>query len=263
VTRGCIVQAGLGLALVAAVLAAPRGVPAQEVDPFSLDLERSAQLALARDDAAGAARKLRLACFGMLDLPPRLAACLVRLGVAESRAGEREAFLDTFERLDGVEQRFHVYAQAPLEYAEREEFETRVGEWIAPELLAGRPAFAVVAARRAFGEAEGLLGRGEAEAALARLEGVAAEIDEGRAWCLRGEAYAALDRCEPAASAFAACRPETSPRSAAAALGCLTGLGRVDEASRLAGSLPAPVREDRAVQKRLAELRRAGGSRGD
>lgn len=262
-TRGCIVQGGLGALAVIAALALPRGLPAQEVDPFSLDLERSAQLALARDDAAGAARKLRLACFGMLDVPPRLAACLVRLGIAESRAGEREAFLDTFERLDGVEQRFHVYAQAPLEDAEREEFETRVGEWIAPELLAGRPAFAVVAARRAFREAEELLARDEPAEALDRLEGVSAEFDDGRAWCLRGQAYAALDRCEPAASAFSACRPEARAASAAAALGCLTRLGRIEEASRLAGSLPAPVRGERAVQKRLTELRRAGGSGGD
>jgi len=251
-----------GSALLLAALLAP-GARADEPDAFSLDLERSAQLALARGDAAGAAKKLRLACFGMLDAPARLEACLVRLGIAQSRADDRAGFQETFERLDAVEQRIPSYAQAPLEYAEREEFETRVGEWIPPELLAGRPAFAVVSARRAFREAEALLDQNEAEKAIARLEGVPAEIDDGHAWCLRGEAYARLDRCAPAASAFAVCRPERAPRSAAAALECLTSLGRVAEARRLASRLPTEVREDRVVQRRLTELRKAadGGSK--
>lgn len=144
-TRLPVVRLAAVLLFVAAL---PGGaLRAAEPEPFYLDLERSAAVALERGDAAAAARKFRLACFGLLDEPTRLAACLVRLGVAQGRAGDRAGFEATFERLDAVEGRFEVYAAAPVEPALREEFERRLATWIAARTLAARPAFAPIAER--------------------------------------------------------------------------------------------------------------------
>lgn len=250
--------AALALALVAA---APAVVRAQEPDPFYLDLERSARAALVRGDAATAARRLRLACFGLLDAPDRLAGCLVRLGLAQARGGDREAFARTFERLDGLEERFGVYAASALENEERTEFEARLAEWIAPETLARRAAFAPVAWPRLVSSARAELDAGRPEAALVRLEGIPAAVEEGVAWCLRGEALARLARCPEALPAFAVCRPEREARFAAPALACLVEAGRTEDAGRLAAALPAGVRADRQVRRRLAEVESAGARR--
>lgn len=127
------------LASGATPLAAADGPAAPE--PFYVDLERSAEVALARGEAAAAARKLRLACFGLLDFPERLGACLVRLGVAQGRAGDRPGFEATFERLDALEGRFPVYLSLHLEPDVRRQFEERLKAWISAETLASRPAF--------------------------------------------------------------------------------------------------------------------------
>ncbi|GMU65497.1 MAG: hypothetical protein AMXMBFR36_17710 [Acidobacteriota bacterium] len=138
---------GVTATVVAALLALPAfGAerdrrPAPEPEPFYLDLERSAEVALTRGEAAVAARKLRLACFGMLDLPERLGACLVKLGVAQGDAGDRAGFEETFERLDALEGRFPVYSSLRLEPELRARFEERLKAWISVETLASRPAF--------------------------------------------------------------------------------------------------------------------------
>ncbi|MBP1642773.1 MAG: hypothetical protein H6Q03_1442 [Acidobacteria bacterium] len=245
-------NARAALAALALLAAAP--APAQEPDPFYLDLERSGQLALAHGDAPAAARKLRIACFGMLDRPERLAACLVRLAVAQARGEDRAGFLATFDRLDGVEERFRAYRAAPLERAEREEFEQRLGAWLEPALLAGRPAFAAASSRGALAAAEAALARGEPAEALARLEGVPIEVEDGRAGCLRGEAHARMGRCDAAQADFAACHPELEARFAAPALGCLAELGLDEEAWRLSERLSPEVRDEREVRRRLGRL---------
>jgi hypothetical protein len=112
-----------------------------EPEPFYLDLERSAEVALARGEAAAAARKLRLACFGMLEQPDRLGGCLVKLGVAQGQAGDRPGFEETFERLDALEGRFAVYGTLKLDAQLRKAFEERLKAWISVETLASRPAF--------------------------------------------------------------------------------------------------------------------------
>lgn len=127
------------LALGAAPLvAADRPV---EPEPFYVDLERSAEVALARGEAAVAARKFRLACFGLLDFPERLGACLVKLGVAQGEAGDRAGFEETFERLDALEGRFPVYLSLRFDPEVRRQFEARLKAWISAETLASRPAF--------------------------------------------------------------------------------------------------------------------------
>ncbi len=241
-----------GLLAVAFLGAGASALQAQEPDPFTLDLERSGQAALLRGDHAIAVRKLRLACFGLLDHPKRLAGCLVRLGLAQGRAADRGAFVATFERLDAVEDRFAAYGGAGLTPEERREFEDLLAQWVAPESLALRKAFAPIAHRLVLRAAEGELEAGKAAEALARLEGVPVEVEDGRAWCLRGEAHARLKHCREAAAAFAACSPEREARFAAPALACFAELGRTPEAKRLISLLPEAVRADSQVRRRIS-----------
>lgn len=245
-------RAVLGALALLAVVPVP--APAQEPDPFYLDLERSAELALARGDAPTAVRRLRVACFGMLDRPERLAACLVRLAAAQGQAGDRAGFLATFDRLDGIEERFGAYRAAPLEPGERDAFERQLAAWIEPALLAGRPAFSGAGWRAALAEAEAALDRGEPGPALSRLEGIPLEIEQGRAWCLRGEAFARFGRCDAARAAFSACHPEREPRFAAPALACLVELGHTGEAQALAERLAPEARAAREVRRQLERV---------
>jgi hypothetical protein len=249
--------AGLALVL-AGALAAPLAARPQEPDPFYLDLQRSAAAALTRGDAAEAARKLRIACFGLLDAPDQLGGCLARLAIAQGRTADREGFTRTFERLDALVGRFHVDPDGGLEGAEKQELESRLVDWVATGTLAARPAFARLAWPQVIDGARSELDAGRPANALKRLEGIPVEVEEGLAWCLRGEALARLARCPEALSAFAACRPEVAARSTSPALACLVETGRLAEANALAARLSEPVRADRQVRRRLDELKDAG-----
>lgn len=264
--------------------AAPARAAANEsIDPFYLDLERAAEAAAARGDAAGAAARLRRACFGMLDQPARLAACWVRLGLAQAAAGDDDGFHATVERLIAADARLGVWSAAPLSGSERARFEELAVERLPVELLRGAPAFAGLAYRReerrvrALPEkerrrelerlaassdeprwrlllAEEELDRGRPQAGLDRLAGLSAAAVGSRVACLRGEALAALERCAAALDAFAGCHPAVEARFAAPALACLRELDRGAEAARLVATLPEEVRADPAVRRRLAAL---------
>ena len=106
------------------------GAWALGADPFYENLLAKGSDQLHRRDFAAAARTLRLACFGLLEEPERLADGLVRLGLAQGAAGDREAFAETFRRLAEVEERFGAYARASIPGEVRAEF-----EWLARELL--------------------------------------------------------------------------------------------------------------------------------
>jgi hypothetical protein len=121
------------VALAAAALVAGGALASAEVDPFYADIERSAQAALGRGDAAEAARLFRIACFGMLAEPEPLGACLARLGVAQGRAGERGELEETYRRLAQVEERFQGWSRAPLAAAERAELLRWAGELLTEE----------------------------------------------------------------------------------------------------------------------------------
>ena len=262
------------------------------IDPFYLDLERSAEAARARGDLRGAVLRLRRACFGMLDQPTRWGACWVRLGLAQAAAGESDGFQQTFERLVAADARFAVWAAAPLAAEERARFEELVVERVATELVRAAPAFAALARRHdeervralppkerrrelerlaAASEdprwrillAEEELDHGRPQAALERLAELSAASLGSRVGCLRGEALAGLGRCAPALEAFAGCHPAVEARFAAPALSCLTDLERGAEAARLAAALPAEVRADPVVRRRLVALEaRSGGGPG-
>jgi hypothetical protein len=142
------------LLLAALVSAGSLGVPgaaAAAVDPFYQTLLRDGQQAYERKDFAAAARELRLACFGMLEEPPALAACLTRLALAQETAGDLEGFRETFRRLTEVEERFKGYSQGEIAPELRAALETRLAARIPAATLAGLPAFrsAVQAAAQA------------------------------------------------------------------------------------------------------------------
>ncbi len=84
------------------------------VDPFYQRLLQNGSDAYHRGDTSAAQRLLRLACFGMLEEPPLLTECLIRLGLAQADANDQEAFRATARRLLEVEQRFRVYTRVQL-----------------------------------------------------------------------------------------------------------------------------------------------------
>jgi hypothetical protein len=132
------------LLLAALVSAGSLGVPGAAeaaVDPFYQTLLRDGQQAYERKDFAAAARELRLACFGMLEEPPTLAACLTRLALAQETAGDLEGFRETFRRLTEVEERFKGYSQGEIAPELRATLETRLAARIPAATLAGLPAF--------------------------------------------------------------------------------------------------------------------------
>ncbi|HEV2845605.1 MAG TPA: hypothetical protein VG477_12210 [Thermoanaerobaculia bacterium] len=118
------------------------------VDPFYQGLLRDGVHAFDRKDYAGAARELRLACFGMLDEPRPLADCLARLALAQDRLDDADAFRGTFQRLVELEDRFKAYSQGDLAPELRTALEARLAARIPAATLEGIPAFRALAARK-------------------------------------------------------------------------------------------------------------------
>ena len=128
--------------LSAAVMLLLAAGPLRAVDPFYLELYRDGNLSYDRGDSAGAARTLRLACFGMLDEPKLLGACLARLALAQDKAADLDGFRETFVRLADVEERFQAYSQADLPAEIRAALEQKVAARIpAPTLESSPPVF--------------------------------------------------------------------------------------------------------------------------
>ena len=138
------------LAALATLLLAGGVLPARAADPFYLELLRDGSHAYDRGDFAVAARTLRLACFGMLDDPKALAACLARLALAQDKASDLDGFRDTFVRLTEVEERFQGYSQADLSAEVRAALEQKLAARIpAPTLNSSPQAFRKLAPRPA------------------------------------------------------------------------------------------------------------------
>lgn len=114
---------------------------AAAVDPFYEGLLRDGTYAYDRRDYATAVETLRLACFGMLEEPKRLADCLVRLALAQDRAQDEEGFRETFRRVVEVEERFGAYRQEGPPADLRAAFEARIPARIPAATLEGTPAF--------------------------------------------------------------------------------------------------------------------------
>jgi tetratricopeptide (TPR) repeat protein len=116
------------------------------VEPFYLDLLRDGIHAYERGEPAAAARSLRFACFGMLDEPKPLAACLARLALAQDKAADLPGFRETFTRLVEIEERFQGYSQADLPAEIRTALEQKLVAHIpAPTLQSSPPVFKAAA----------------------------------------------------------------------------------------------------------------------
>jgi hypothetical protein len=210
-----------------------------EVDPFYTSRLHEGIAAFERRAYPEAVTSLRIACFGMLDDEPELAACLVRLALAQAAAGDRQGFLETTRRLLEGEGRVELYSRAALPAELAAPFEARLVEWVPRATLEAVPAFqrllagkeeAAVAALPPRARRERLqqlaaqepreprwplllarLGReqGEPAATLAAAE-TALRLDEGltEARCLRGWARAELGQATAAAD-LAGCTVET------------------------------------------------------
>ncbi|HEV3077230.1 MAG TPA: hypothetical protein VHB47_22600, partial [Thermoanaerobaculia bacterium] len=239
--------AGAGaLLLAAAMLAAALGVagaPAARAatDPFYLDLMRDGMQASDRGDYATAAKQLRLACFGLLDEPERLAGCLTRLGLAQAAAGNADAFRETFRRIVEVENRFGAYTKTDLPPEVRAAFEQRALAAVPASTLDAIPVWKALLNRkleaqiaqlpprerrrqledRLAKEPRGIawnlmlvdldLAEGKNAAALARAEATAALAPrDARVLCARGLARAAGNRCGEAVADLEACSVATA-----------------------------------------------------
>jgi len=269
------------LALAGATLAAAQ--PA--ADPFYLGLLREGRTSLARGDAARAAKELRVACFGLLDQPPLLGECLVRLALAQGELGDRDAFGETFDRIEAIEERFQAYTLAALSPEERKAFEDRALDWIAPEILRTLPSFAPRLARRAEESlaklaprerqrelerraaaepgnprwrvllAEEEVAKERWKEALERLKGVAGEAEAGRAGCLSGLALARLERCTEALPPLAACAAtQQNAALAEARLGCHVETRSLDAGRAFAATLDPKVASAPAIKKLQEKL---------
>jgi hypothetical protein len=114
--------------------------PVAAADPFYLELLRDGTHAYDRGEYPAAARSLRLACFGMLDEPKALAACMARLALAQDKAADVTGFNETFVRLTETEDRFQAYSQADLPAEIRAALEQRVAARVPAATLARSPA---------------------------------------------------------------------------------------------------------------------------
>lgn len=111
------------------------------VDPFYLDRLRDGRHAFDRKDYTAAVRELRLACFGMLDEPKRLAECLVRLALAQDRAEDLDGFRESFRRLVEVEERFAAYSGGEVATDLKAAFEQRLPARVPAATLEAVPVF--------------------------------------------------------------------------------------------------------------------------
>ncbi len=266
-------------ALLLAATLAPTAAPG--ADPFYLRLMEEGVRAHGRGDHPTAARRLRIACFGLLDEPDLLTPCLVRLGLAQAAAGDDEGFVRTFRRVVEVEEQLAGYSRAPIPPAERATFERQLGVRIAAAELRSSPLFAAVADDIEIAELQRLgpkrrrqelESRAAAEPAsahwpieLARLEAEAGRERRALPWldralqiepgnpearCLRAVASAGLGDCPTAVAESDACSPpRLGPAAAGRLLGCQVEQGAWDAARSLLDGLPAPIRAARSVAR--------------
>lgn len=147
--------AGLRLALLLPALVAwgaPGATPSHAAHPHYERLLQEGRFALERGEPEQAARTLRLACFGLLEEPPVLAGCLVRLALAQSALEDVQGFLETFRRIVDVEERFGGYSAADLQEEARSAFERSVIEQVPEAMLGGAEVFADLVADGAADE---------------------------------------------------------------------------------------------------------------
>lgn len=256
-------------------------------EPFYERLLQEGIRANAEGDSAQAIQDLTLACFGMLEEPESLTVCRVHLALAQAAQEDREAFAETVGRIIDLENTFQAYSKASLDRSLRQTFEQKMIAWIPYASLSSVKAFS--AAARAQREQELLtMDLGQRRQALTELlaadpEDLAwkihmakVELLDGQpakaleltdsvlsqdtellvAICVRGEARAALGRCEEALMDLVSCdesgsRPEILKRR----LECRMALGQWEIAKTLFDALPVTERKSRPGRILEKEIR--------
>lgn len=274
---------GLIVALVGSGFSRPAHA---EIDPFYVSRERDGEQALARGDYAQAAQDLRIAAFGMLDQPPRLAATLTELAIAETGVGADDDFWQTLQRLQDLEDRFSAYSKAPLTDVQRESFETSVMQRLSEKELQSLGIFAHLIDQKVDAELALLPVRqrrrslqqridshpdearwglelaqlestdGHPRAALEALDQVLAEHpDLDEALCKRGSLNADQKNWGQAAEDLSACTTSaTDPALARQRLEALIANGRISDAQAFASTLSDSISSDPEVSQTLAVL---------
>jgi hypothetical protein len=254
-------------------------VAAAEVDRFYLDLLHEGTQNFQRGDFIVAARQLRIACFGMLDDPVQLASCLVRLGMAQTGAGDNDGFRDTFKRLAEAQDRFGAYAKATLPPDLRAAYEQKAVSVVPPQLLGSSAYFAQLQQRQTASQIAALaprerrrkleerissepknaqwhvmmaeleLGEDHGAAALAQAESaVNLGPSDPSALCARGLARASAHRCEEALKDLEPCaRCQQDALYAIGLLGCRIEQGKWQQADEQIRFLPAEWRQDKRI----------------
>jgi tetratricopeptide (TPR) repeat protein len=284
---GTIVPAGRRgvAALLFAVAIWPAVSPsAHAADAFYEDLLIEGGTALSRGLHSEAVELLRTACFGLLEEPPRLAGCLVELGLAQAALGDVAGIRETFDRIGQIEERFGAYRQAPIPEEQRAAFETELARHVPRNQLVRVPLLqerardaaadqiAALPPRERRKALEGRL-RTNSQDAMALSLMVELELELGRerravesadlliaaapgsteAHCTRGRALAADSRCQEAVPELESCARETmGPGLARITLTCLARLERWSEAEALLSELEPAILEAPAIQP-LAE----------
>ncbi|MEM1176814.1 MAG: hypothetical protein AAGM22_00590 [Acidobacteriota bacterium] len=255
------------------------------IDPFYERLFQDGTLALSTGDAAGASRQLRLACFGMLDAPQRLADCLSRLALAKAELDDKDGFLETLSRVLETERRFRAYSDAPIPPEVKRNFERRIEAWAPPSLLLGTVAFADVADRQRAGEIRSLPAddrRRELDRLIAqspskmiwrRLQ-IELEIESGNfelafelietqapgredIRCLRGRAQAGLGSCDARTRTdLQTCADAERAPALEALLACHVSAGDKSAGEAVAAQLTPAQREQSRVRSLLRKLSR-------
>ena len=280
-----------GLALLAAFPAWPTAATAAPTgsgspDPFYLGLLRDGRIAYDRADYATAAKDLRLACFGLLNEPPALTDCLVRLAVAQGAGNDVDGFRETFRRIAEVEDRFGAYGKLQLPPEIRTAFEQRLVVLIPAATLETIPVWKPLLQTKAEVQIAALPPkerRKELESRLAKeprsltwnLLAAELELEEGkagpaithaeqaaatapqdpRATCLRGLTRAYGRRCQEALADLEPCPlvPRELPY-ATALLGCRVELGAWRKAEEQVRSLTPEQKADRRIAALMQQV---------
>lgn len=227
-----------------------------------------------------AARRLRVAAFGMLDEPAELMATLVPLALIEKNLGRGSEIVRTMDQILEVERRFSVFRDASLDDSVRQSFEALLFSYHSPAELLDCGSFAPLAQEKILADLEKLppqarrqrlqelvatSGSAVWQAHLAatqlELEDWEAAITSASAvleqepgsvsmLCLRGLARARASRCTAALEDLARCpRTTSSVAEAVGRLGCLVSLGRLGDAAAFAATLTPDVSGEREVRR--------------
>lgn len=255
------------------------------VDPFYDRLYREGLNARAAGENALAARKLRLACFGMLDDPPSLAGCLGQLALVEAARGESQALREALDRLLELERLFQALTKASggnLSASDREAIDDLIRKTAAPQAVADIPAFRLLALRmmapadrrRELDRKIALDPRNPdwrqalaelfydekqyAEAAREAQQTLALKPESEGGHCLRGLARAQLKDCgDETLADLGFCRPPLQNTAGTALVGCYLGKGDAAAARTVFDRLPAADRASdagKSLEKELVKL---------